>query len=149
MISLFVFLINNKNKYVYLAIIFLFLTTPCSSRIDKMFLNLDKYISIQMAQNKDLFEARDFIVKNKQYRYYGAGWWANRRLEYILPTINNFSDALIPSQFNSTIKNKVLVRDVQYWNWVGDSDMEKLRQQSEKHIIFQNAGYVMSLYVDE
>lgn len=149
MISIFVFLINDKNKYVYSLIILLFLTAPCSSKIDKMFLSLDKYIDIQMVKNKALFEARDFIINNKQYNYYGADWWANRRLEYILPTINNFSDAMDPSKFNSTIKNKVLVRDVEYWNWAGDPDMEKIRQQSEKHIVFQNSGYVMSLYIDE
>lgn len=149
MISIFVFLINDKNKYIYSAIILLFLTTPCSNRIDKMFLNLDKYISVQISKNKDLFEARDFILNNKQYRYYGAEWWANRGLEYILPTINNFSDAMDISKFNSQINNKVLVRDVEYWNWINEPNIEKIRQQSEKHIIFKNSHYVMSLYVEE
>ena len=149
MISIFVFLINDKNKYIYLVIILLFLTTPCSSKINKMFLSLNKYIDIQMTKNNALFEARDFIINNKQYKYYGAGWWANRRLEYILPTINNFSDALDPLQFNPTIKNKVIVRDVEYWNWINEPNIEKIRQQSEKHIIFQNSHYVMSLYVEE
>lgn len=149
MISIFVFLINNKNKYIYSAIILLFLTTPCSSKIDKIFLSLDKYIDIQMSKNKALFEARDFIVNHKQYNYYGADWWANRRLEYVLPTINNFSDAMDTSKFNSKINNKVLVRDIEYWNWTEEPNLEKLRQQSEKHIVFQNSQYVMSLYVEE
>lgn len=149
MISIFVFSINNKNKYVYLLIILLFLTTACSIRSYKMFLNLNKHINIQMSKKNALLEARDFIINNKQYRYYGVGWWANRSLEYILPTINNFSDAMDSAQFNSTIKNKVLVRDVEYWNWEGYPNIEKIRQQSEKHIIFQNSQYVMSLYVEE
>lgn len=149
MVSIFVFLINDKNKYIYSVIILLFLTAPCSSKIDKVFLSLNKYIDIQMVKNKALFEARDFIINNKQYNYYGADWWANRRLEYILPTINNFSDAMDISKFNPNIKNKVLVRDIEYWNWVEEHNIEKLRQQSEKHIIFQNSGYVMSLYIEE
>ena len=150
MISIFVFLINDKNRYFYLVIIILFLTTPCSSRIDKMFLNLNKsYISVQMSKNQDLFEARDFIINNRQYRYYGAGWWANRRLEYILPYVNNFSDALDPQQFNPSVKNKVIVRDVEYWNWEKDPNIEKIRRQSEKNIIFKNKSYVMSLYIEE
>lgn len=102
-----------------------------------------------MSKNQDLLEARDFIINNRQYKYYGAGWWANRRLEYILPWVNNFSDALDAKQFNSAVKNKVIVRDVEYWNWEQDPNIEKIRRQSEKNIIFQNKSYVMSLYIEE
>lgn len=148
MVSFYVFSLNDKNRWFYIVVIILFLTVPCSSRIAKMFLMLDKYVDIQTSEKKALLEARDFIENNRQYRYYGGGWWSNRQLEYILPTINNFSDVLDPTQFNPGIKNKVLVREIKYWS-VGNGisyASEQIRQQSEEHIIFQNSRYVMSLY---
>lgn len=143
-ISTFVFCFNNKNKYVYLVLIVLFLSLPCSFNVDSTFLNFKK-LSETHSKIQDLNEAANFIKTHVEYKYYGCGWWVSRDLEYILPTVNNFSDAIDTKQFNKTIPNKALVINAHTWNWDENIINNNVKKQCSKKILFKNNNYIISL----
>jgi len=142
-ISTFVFCFNNKNKYVYSIIILLFLSLPCSSNFYLTFLNF-KLLSMTHSRVKDLNEAANFITVHKEYKYYGCSWWVARDLEYILPTINNFSDALDTTKFNKKIHNKALVVNAHTWNWEENPINNDIKNQCKKGILFSNENYLIT-----
>lgn len=141
--SSFAFCFNNKNKYVYSIIIILFLTMTCSYNFILFFKDF-KTLSAGYSRIKDMQEAANFISTHKEYKYFGCDWWVARDLEYILPTINNFSDARDKTKFNNNIHNKALVVNAHFWNWEASSINNKIKNQCLKSVLFANDNYIIT-----
>lgn len=142
-LSSFAFCFNNKNKYFYSIIILLFLTLTCSYNFVLFFKDI-KTLSAGHSRIKDMQEAANFISNHKEYKYFGCNWWVPRDLEYILPTINNFSDALDKTKFNNKIHNKALVVNAHYWNWEASSINNNIKNQCLKGVLFANDNYIIT-----
>jgi hypothetical protein len=142
-ISSFAFCFNNKNKYVYSIIIVLFLTLTCSYNFVLTFVNFNQTIAAH-SRVKDMQQAANFISTHKEYKYFGCDWWVARDLEYILPTVNNFSDARDTTKFNDKIHNKALVINAHFWDWESSSINNKIKNQCLKGVLFSNENYLIT-----
>lgn len=92
-----------------------------------------------------LLKAADFIKVNNNYKYVGAGWWAPRELEYILPGINNFKDYVkLTDKEEKEMKNIALVRDVSVWSLQKNIYLTKLTDVCEK-ILLRSDPFIISL----
>lgn len=99
-------------------------------------------VNTYMLKNyKDQKAAKDFILEHKYYEYCGCWIWGNRRLEYLLPTVNNFSDCWNITKYNP---QTVLVRDIKYWALLHFEAIDYIKSRCEKNTIFKNDAYVIS-----
>lgn len=141
-LSTFIFWADTRSKRIYSVLILLFLTSP-------FYINfIEPCLAINSLHSKHLNalkEVTKFIQENKQYRYYGCGWWANRDLEYALPTVNNFSSCQGKQNFNDSIHNKVLIRTLRYWDPRITPKAVPIQTKCEKNIILKNDYYIVSL----
>lgn len=75
----------------------------------------------------------------------GAGWWANRDLEYVLPGVNNFTDYFQLSNQEGLHQTRWLVRG-EFWNQEKNPELSTLEQQCNEHILFERHPFVVGQY---
>lgn len=65
----------------------------------------------------------------------GCGWWANRRLEYLMPSVLNFQDC-----YTSDLSGSDLVVDREFWNWEQNPLMIEI-ERSCSQLVFELHPY--------
>lgn len=83
----------------------------------------------------------NFLAKYQTdgYKLYGCGWWANRRLEYLMPKSKNFYQCL-----TRNYKNSLLVIDSTYWNWEASEAIKKVEDHCSD-LIYESEPYQVFL----
>ena len=101
-------LLKRRSFAIFLIPILVLLPQYCQSI---------KRISVSpSAELASLQETSEYLsrLRANHYTLLGCGWWANRRLEYLMPQPLNFKQCW---NKDSTAENAILVIDRPYWNW--------------------------------
>jgi|GEM_PF-4501112 len=74
----------------------------------------------------------NFIVneQNDGRTLLGCGWWANRRLEYLMPSTLNFHDC-----YSSDLRGSDLVVDRDFWNWEQNPSMVEIERRCSQLLL--------------
>lgn len=104
--------------------------------------------TINVNKNQDvqaLLEVKDYLqgLKGPKTLLYGAGWWANRTLEYVMPQSGNFSDLRKISQETFDSNSIILVRDIRFWEQ-GKADLQYFQEYCDRNILQVKEPFIVS-----
>jgi hypothetical protein len=68
-------------------------------------------------------------LRANHYTLLGCGWWANRRLEYLMPEPLNFKQCW---NTDSSAENAILVIDRSYWNWEKNEATRRVEEKCSR-----------------
>jgi hypothetical protein len=94
-----------------------------------------------------LLAARDEIVAlqvNPDLVFVGWGWWVPRDLEYVLPRVGNFKDALRLQPDDAAGKHIVLVRN-EFFNREHAADAAGFQSACDRQTLFRRDPFVISV----
>jgi hypothetical protein len=84
------------------------------------------------------------LQRNSDMVFVGYGYWVPRDLEYLLPSVGNFKDALRLQASDVAGKKIVLVRN-EFFNWEGSTDERDFQVACDKRVLFTHHPFVISL----
>ena len=83
------------------------------------------------------------LQSNPDVVFVGYGWWVPRDLEYLMPTVGNFKDALRLQPADVKRKKIVLVRN-EFFNWDRSPAAEAFQAACDRQIVFVRHPFIMS-----
>ena len=139
-ISLFLFIVNKKNKIVITILTVLFLTMPENNIADLKITKMSKYLKAAITENTDMMEAAKFIEQNPQNKYFGIHSAEIFEMQYIAKDTSNIfviNGSQLSQLFNKNVKNKVWITN----NNLIEKEIYPLLKYKD-NIIFHNDTYI-------
>jgi hypothetical protein len=137
--SMTMLLANYRKHLMILSMLFIML--PAVANMRQLF-GLYKKSDKLIAQLETVEFIKYLKSINDNTVMFGAKWWANRDLEYLLPTVGNFRDiakCVIISGSSGT--QYLLIRNDEFWNRENSQDLSELANGSGLLIIYQNKPF--------
>lgn len=147
-ISLIIFIVNKKNKIIYIILALIFLTMPKCTELDIKIIDFHRFIKESIQENTDMTQAVEYINKNPNNKYFGIGHDAIYQMEYARKDSGHFYDITNDKTFKKYIQNKVLItskkqiENNQYFDKNNQNIQKCYQENTQNNIIFSNEHFI-------
>ena len=143
-IILFSFIISyywgeTRNKSIKIVLLVLFFVVPLISVSGQ----ISNFFRFDSSKSDDLLATSRYVsmLKSNGSRLYGCGWWwSNRELEYVMPSVLNFSNFLVQSHLPPL---SYFVRSSNF-DWDNIPACNNFKAKCEQNIVFRQGEFTVS-----